>query len=89
MKCIIYSAPFVLKKDVYAYEKTLASPKCHTRALKKKKEQSKNTKREITKDAVIYVCHSESSSAVFKCREPSGNRNRVPVTLVCGRVARV
>lgn len=30
MNCIIYSAPFVLKKDVYAYEKSLASPKCHT-----------------------------------------------------------
>lgn len=28
MTCIIYSAPFVLKKDVYAYEKSLASPKC-------------------------------------------------------------
>lgn len=27
MKRIIYSAPFVLKKDVYAYEKSLTSPK--------------------------------------------------------------
>lgn len=40
MKCIIYSAPFVLKKDVYAYEKSLASPKVpYICALKKAKTQ--------------------------------------------------
>lgn len=42
MKCIIYSAPFVLKKDVYAYEKSLASPKVpYMCALKKAKQKHK------------------------------------------------
>lgn len=44
MKCIIYSAPFVLKKDVYAYEKSSASPKCHTRALERKKKKISKAK---------------------------------------------
>ena len=81
MTCIIYNAPFVLKKDVYAYEKSLASPKCHM-YVHLKKSKAKTQKRLITKDAVIYVCHTESSSAVFKCKEPPGNHNHVPVMSV-------
>lgn len=68
MTCIIYSAPFVLKKDVYAYEKSLASPKCHMYVHSKKAKQ-KQKKRRISKDAVIYGRHTESS-AMVKCREP-------------------
>ena len=39
--CIIYSAPFVLKKDVYAYEKSLASPKCRLYAHLQKSKLKK------------------------------------------------
>ena len=61
--CIIYSAPFVLKKDVYAYEKSLASPKCRLYAHLQKSKLKKL--KIITKDAVIYVRHTESSCAIF------------------------
>lgn len=45
LKCIIYSAPFVLKKDVYAYEKSLASPKVpYICALKKSKAKTQKDK---------------------------------------------
>ena len=61
--CIIYSAPFVLKKDVYACEKSFASPKCRLYA---RLQKSKLKKLIITKDAVIYVRHTESSCAIFR-----------------------
>lgn len=43
MKRIIYSAPFVLKKDVYAYEKSLTSPKVPKHEHEKKGKKHKRS----------------------------------------------
>lgn len=44
MKCIIYSAPFVLKKDVYASEKSLSSPKVPFICAQKKGKKTQKDK---------------------------------------------
>lgn len=48
-------------------------------------KKSKN-KQWIAKDAVISVCHTESSCAVLRCRELSGSHNHIPVTSACASV---
>lgn len=55
MKCIIYSAPFVLKKDLYAYEKSLASHNSAIRMCTQKKQSKKKVENNTQKDELLKM----------------------------------
>ena len=82
MKCIIYSAPFVLKKDVYAYEKSLASPKVpYICALKKAKQKHKKDKLlKMLWSMYVILNHCVPCSGVENHRAV---HNHIPVPCRC------